>query len=211
MRAVADDKKVEGAPSRGALTPSGEHEYSGGKTLRFALIAAGMCIASGLLTTTLMTYVARGVVATNAAPVRATPAAAPLAPVALPRPKPPSNQLVYHADASGHFYIDAAVNGAVIRFLVDTGATMVVLTPDDARAAGIYAGGLTYSQTMSTANGQAQAAPTTLRDVRLEQLTVDNVDAVVMQQPMAVSLLGMSFLKRLNGYAIRDGALTIDW
>ena len=74
-----------------------------------------------------------------------------------------------------------------------------------------FSGGLDFSQITNTANGQARVAPTTLRDVRLEQLSIDNVAAVVMEQPMAISLLGMSFLKRLNGYSIRDGVLTIEW
>jgi aspartyl protease family protein len=193
------------------MVPPGEREYSGGKTLRFALVAAGICLACGALTATIMGYIARSAVALNP-PARAraaVPAAA--APARSSARAVPSNQLVYHADPGGHFYVTAAVNGTPIRFLVDTGATLVVLTPDDARAVGIFAGGLSFSQTMSTANGEARAAPTTLRDLRLEQLAIDNVDAAVMEQPMAVSLLGMSFLKRLNGYAIRDGVLTIDW
>ena len=177
-----------------------------GKAVRFALVAAAALIVVGLIAS-FVTGKATGVLLTTAAPTR--PAVS--APTGTPGQKPPSNQLVYRADPSGHFFVDAAVNGTTLRFLVDTGATMVALTPDDARAAGIFSGGLDFSQITNTANGQARVAPTTLRDVRLEQLSIDNVAAVVMEQPMAISLLGMSFLKRLNGYSIRDGVLTIEW
>jgi aspartyl protease family protein len=179
-----------------------------GKAVRFALVAAVALIAVGLIVS-FATDRATAVLVSTGGAAHAGPAAA------APPPRnglaPPSNQLVYRADPNGHFFIDAAVNGTTIRFLVDTGATVVALTPDDARAAGVYPAGTSFSQTMSTANGETHAAPTTLRDVRLEQLDVDNVAAVVMEQPMAISLLGMSFLKRLNGYSIRDGVLTIDW
>jgi aspartyl protease family protein len=179
-----------------------------GKAVRFALVAAVALIAVGLIVSFATDRATAVLVSTGSAAHAA--AAAPPAP---PRSglAPPSNQLVYRADPSGHFFVDAAVNGTTIRFLLDTGATVVALTPDDARAAGVYPAGTGFSQTMSTANGETHAAPTILRDVRLEQLDVDNVAAVVMEQPMAISLLGMSFLKRLNGYSIRDGVLTIDW
>jgi aspartyl protease family protein len=181
-----------------------------GKAVRFALVAAVTLIAVGLIVS-FATDRATAVLVSTGSGAHAAPAAA-----APPTPTrnglaPPSNQLVYRADPNGHFFVDAAVNGTTIRFLVDTGATVVALTPDDARAAGVYPAGTGFSQTMSTANGETHAAPTTLRDVRLEQLDVDNVAAVVMEQPMAISLLGMSFLKRLDGYSIRDGVLTIEW
>jgi aspartyl protease family protein len=126
-------------------------------------------------------------------------------------PKPVSNVLQYRADASGHYFIDADVNGATIRFLLDTGASFVTLSQDDARAAGIADALLSFSETMNTANGPARAAAASLRSVRLEQLEVREVPAMVMQQAMPVSLLGMSFLNRLNGYSIKDGVLTIEW
>jgi aspartyl protease family protein len=181
-----------------------------GKAVRFALVAAVTLIAVGLIVSFATDRATAVLVSTGGAAHAAPAAAAPPTPTRSGL-APPSNQLVYRADPSGHFFIDAAVNGTTIRFLVDTGATVVALTPDDARAAGVYPAGTGFSQTMSTANGETHAAPTTLRDVRLEQLDVDNVAAVVMEQPMAISLLGMSFLKRLNGYSIRDGVLTIEW
>lgn len=121
------------------------------------------------------------------------------------------NALTYRADGSGHFFIDAMVNGVPVRFMVDTGATLVALTPDDALAAGIAHSSLRFSETVDTANGAAKVARTSLREIRLGQLSVEEVPAVVMERPMPVSLLGMSFLSRLSGYSIRDGVLTINW
>lgn len=147
-------------------------------------------------------------------PAALHPAAAPRpaarAPaVRLAKPAPP-NTLVIAADATGHFFVDAAVNGAPVRFLVDTGASMVALTPADARAAGLAAGS-GDTLTINTAHGAASATRASLRSLRLDQLELDDVPAVVMDDALPVSLLGMSFLSRLEGYRIGNGILTIEW
>lgn len=138
---------------------------------------------------------------------RAPPAAAPAGAAHAVT----ANRLVYKPDRSGHFIIDGAVNGAPVRFLLDTGASFVSLTPEDARAAGIARGDLDFSDRAQTANGVARVAKVKLRDVRLDQLDIEDVQAVVMETGMPVSLLGMSFLRRLDGYEIRDGQLVISW
>jgi aspartyl protease family protein len=130
--------------------------------------------------------------------------------VALPAQRV-SNLLTYRADRAGHFIIGAMVNGTPVRFLLDTGATMVALSPADARAAGISVSASRFTGRSSTAHGEARVAPVTLRELRLNQLTIDEVPAVVMENEMPISLLGMSFLSRLHGYSIRDGILTIEW
>jgi aspartyl protease family protein len=121
-----------------------------------------------------------------------------------------ANSLVYHADKRGHFSVDAAVNGAPMHFMVDTGASAVVLTMADAAAAGYGRGNLAFSVVVSTANGHARAAPIKLREVRIGQLAVDDVPALVAEN-LDGSLLGMSFLRRLDGFEMRDGVLTITW
>jgi len=93
---------------------------------------------------------------------------------------------------------------------VDTGASLVILTPADARAAGIGPGELTYTRRVSTANGIARMAPVTLREIRIDQLSFYDVPAAVIEN-LNISLLGMSFLSRLQGYEMRDGKLTISW
>ena len=123
---------------------------------------------------------------------------------------PPANSLVYSANAQGHVILDAAVNGAPMRLLVDTGASLVTLTPADARAAGITASELVFNHRASTANGPARMAQVKLREVRIGQLSIYDVPAAVLEN-LNISLLGMSFLGRLQSYEMRDGKLTISW
>jgi aspartyl protease family protein len=129
---------------------------------------------------------------------------------AEPQAGPAFNTLVYPANARGHVVIDAIVNGAPVRMLVDTGASLVTLTPEDARAAGIGPGELVFNQRASTANGFVRMAPVTLREIRIGQLSIGDVPAAVLEN-LSTSLLGMSFLGRLQSYEMRDGKLTITW
>ena len=129
----------------------------------------------------------------------------------LGRPVAPVvNSLALRARNDGHVVVTAFVNDVPVRFLVDTGATSVALTPQDAARAGV-AGGLNYSLTVSTANGLSRAAPVTLRGIRISTLEVNDVDAQVMQASGGISLLGQSFLNRLRSYQMRDGVLTLTW
>jgi aspartyl protease family protein len=120
------------------------------------------------------------------------------------------NSLEYRANSQGHVVIDGAVNGTPVRFLVDTGATRVVLTMHDAEAVGISRNDLVFSLQTSTANGVARAAPVTLREVRLGQLEIDDVPAAVAEN-LGISLLGQSFLTRLDSYQMHDGILTLSY
>jgi len=122
----------------------------------------------------------------------------------------PTNSLVYRANPQGHVIIDGVVNGAPMRFMLDTGATAVALTARDAAAAGIARYQLDFNKRVETANGVVRVAPVQLREVRLGQLSVDDVQAVVVDN-LEISLLGQSFLTRLQSYEMRDGALTITW
>jgi aspartyl protease family protein len=114
------------------------------------------------------------------------------------------------ARPDGHVLVNVFVNGVQIPFIVDTGATLVSLTQADAQRVGV-AGGLSYTITMATANGTAKAAPVTLQEVRIGELEVADVHASVMQAPGGISLLGQSFLNRLQSYEMRDGLLTLTW
>ncbi len=143
-----------------------------------------------------------------APPLSAPDSAASSAPAAARGAVP--NALVFRANAQGHVVVDAYVNGAPVRFLVDTGATMVVLTAKDAAAAGFGRGDLDFTMRTSTANGVARAAPITLRELRIDQLLVGEVAAAVAEN-LNISLLGQSFLTRLGGYEMRDGVLTLSY
>jgi aspartyl protease family protein len=131
---------------------------------------------------------------------------------ALPRrPQVVPNELVYRRARDGHFYLDAEVNGARIRFLVDTGATYLALSPADARSAGLQPIDRDFTGRVNTANGVARVAPVTLRQVEFNQFISTDVPAVIAEQPMSVSLLGMSFLSRLQGYEMRNDELILRW
>lgn len=123
---------------------------------------------------------------------------------------PVFNTLVYPVNERGHVMVDAVINGAAVRLLLDTGASLVTLTPEDARAAGVTSAELVFNRRVRTANGVARMAPITLREIRIGQLELDDVPAAVMEN-LNVSLLGMSFLSRLQSYEMRNGKLTISW
>jgi aspartyl protease family protein len=141
--------------------------------------------------------------------------APPAAVVASPRVEdraaaPPTDSRSYPVDALGHVVVEAEIDGAALRLLVDTGASLVSLTPADARAAGIGPDRLAFTGRALTANGPVRLAPVTLREIRIGQLTVENVPGAVFKN-LDVSLLGMSFLSRLRSYRMADGRFTIAW
>jgi aspartyl protease family protein len=121
-----------------------------------------------------------------------------------------TNSLSLRAQSNGHVYVTATVNNTPIQFMIDTGATYVSLTRQDAVRAGV-AGNLNYSIPFSTANGITKEAPVTLGGVRVGALEVDGVEAMVLSEDTGVSLLGQSFLKRLQGYEMRGNILTLTW
>ena len=108
------------------------------------------------------------------------------------------------ADAKGHFYTTATVNGVSMQFLVDTGATMVAINSSYAKSAGIaYTAG--EQNKVQTANGLTTAYKIKLDTVRIGDITLTNVDGMVLenQQLGTIGLLGMSFLNRTE--MRRDG------
>jgi aspartyl protease family protein len=120
----------------------------------------------------------------------------------MPSSTPTSESLVLTADLQGHFAADGEVNGRTVRFIVDTGATLISLPASDARRLGIdYLKG--QKAMMSTANGNAPAYVVKLDTVRVGGVTLHGVDAVVMEGGLPVPLLGMSFLNRMD--MRRDG------
>lgn len=121
------------------------------------------------------------------------------------------SEIVLKAGAHGHFMVDATVDGEVIRFLVDTGASSIFLTPQDAEALGWSKERLTFSQRYETANGEIRAAPVELRSVRIGQLEFYDLPASVGEAPGSISLLGMSFLKRFESYEFRGDTMILTW
>lgn len=108
----------------------------------------------------------------------------------------------------GHFWAEARVNKGFVKFLVDTGASAVALTPDDAKKAGLSLKGLKYNAPVMTANGQTMAARVTLDSVTIGGVSVKNVSALIVSEGLTVSLLGMTFLGEMQKVeATRDTML----
>ncbi len=123
----------------------------------------------------------------------------------------PFSELVLRAGAHGHFIVDASVNGQMLTFLVDTGASSIYLTPQDAARLGWTPPRLTYSERYHTAAGEVRAAPVTLRSLRIGQLELYDLPASVGEEESSMSLLGMTFLKRLDSYQVRGDRLILSW
>ena len=121
------------------------------------------------------------------------------------------DELIVRAGPNGHFMVDAVVDGVEIRFLVDTGATSVVLTAEDAERLGYRLDGLEYSERFQTANGEILGAPVVLPELRIGDLEIEDVRSSVIRAPLSTSLLGMTFLSRLESFEVRDEALILRW
>jgi aspartyl protease family protein len=108
----------------------------------------------------------------------------------------------------GSFAVGTQINGARIAMVLDTGASAVVLTQEAAKAAGLPLELLNYSVNVDTANGRARAAPVTLDRVSIGGITERSVPALIAQPgQLRTSLLGMSFLNRLESWEVRGDKL----
>ena len=110
---------------------------------------------------------------------------------------------------NGHYHVRALVNEVPIDFIVDTGASHVVLTREDAARVGINLDELAYIGSASTANGIVRTAPVRLDSIEIEEVRDSNVRAVVNEGEMAGSLLGMSYLSRYDKIEISKGRLIL--
>jgi aspartyl protease family protein len=114
------------------------------------------------------------------------------------------------ADPRGHFVFEAAVNDRPATFMADTGATLVVLTYEDAARLGLSPHSLDFTGLAETANGTARVAPLTLDRVRVDDITVRDVPAVVAERgALGTNLLGMSFLGRLKSFQMQGSELIL--
>lgn len=119
-------------------------------------------------------------------------------------------QITVPMSADGHFYLSLDLNGVPVRFVVDTGASEMVLSARDAARIGLDPGKLIYSGRAMTANGMVQTAPVRLATVALGPVVDQGVRAVVNQGELRESLLGMSYLNRFSRLEIANGRLVLD-
>lgn len=110
---------------------------------------------------------------------------------------------------NGHFYVDAGVDNRPVRFLVDTGASVVALTADDARKAGIGWDRSQLRHIGSGASGPVNGIPVRLSKVSVGAITATNVEAVVIPEGLDVSLLGQSFLSEVDSVTIKGDKMVL--
>ncbi|MEQ6248185.1 TIGR02281 family clan AA aspartic protease [Sulfitobacter sp. HNIBRBA3233] len=120
-----------------------------------------------------------------------------------------AGQIAVPQQRDGHYYLTLGINDAQVRFVVDTGATDMVLTQADARRAGLDVDSLNYFGIARTANGEVRTAPVQLDEVRLGDIVDRNVSAVVNEGEMSGSLLGMGYLQRFGRIEITGGELIL--
>ena len=116
-------------------------------------------------------------------------------------------ELAVPQNDAGAYVVTGKVNGQKVRFIVDTGATDTVLSPDDARRIGIPVDTLRYVRQSETANGVGRSAPYTAEQLEVGPVALQGFEMAVNQAPMSASLLGMSFLSRLESFEFRGRTL----
>jgi len=127
-----------------------------------------------------------------------------------PAPAKAERVLTVNADYRGQYVVHPSIDNYRVKMMVDTGASLIALTDADARALGIRPERGAYSVGLGTANGVVRGAKTMLREVRLGDILVRDVEAVVLPAgALSVSLLGTSFLRRLRGYEVQGGRMVL--
>ena len=109
----------------------------------------------------------------------------------------------------GHFYADMLANGARVQFVIDTGATDIVLSTQDAVKAGISLDNLRYLGLAQTANGEVRTAQTTLQTLEFSGVLDKNVRVFISEGQMGISLLGMAYLRRFERIEIVGDTLLL--
>lgn len=128
---------------------------------------------------------------------------------AAPRQTSSGNEIVLPQASDGHFYATLQINGVPVNFVVDTGATQVVLTRRDAKRIGLNPDKLAYIGQADTANGVVGTAFVTLETVALENTRHKNVRAAVNEGQMRESLLGMSYLSRFDSVRMEGNRMVL--
>jgi aspartyl protease family protein len=129
---------------------------------------------------------------------------------ASPLPIAGSGSMRLQADGQGHFNGDFKINGKPVQGMIDTGATYVALNESLARRLGYGGNQLDFRYAVNTANGQTKAAHVTLDRMEIGGIRVQGVEAFVLRDDaLSQTLVGMSFLKKLDSYSVADGALSL--
>ncbi len=119
------------------------------------------------------------------------------------------DKVVLSENSDGAFAVIGSVNGTPVQFMIDTGATDIVLSPDDAKRAGIDADSLRYAGGIETANGEGRGAPYIVDKLEVGPIKLLNVPVTVNGTKMRNSLLGMAFLRRMKSFEMSGRELTL--
>jgi aspartyl protease family protein len=176
------------------------------RLLLFALVASAFALSASAAV--LKVLIDRGALGAAAAPVASNAQSAPAAAAQKTQPGSAGRIAVLKPDQLGQFMADVTVNGHTIRMLVDTGASAVALTQQDAITLGVLP--VSFNVPMRTANGDSKAGEARLSEIRVGNVQV--LDTVALVLPYGVShqsLLGMTFLKKLSGFEVTGGNLIL--
>jgi aspartyl protease family protein len=121
------------------------------------------------------------------------------------------HEMVLSEDEGGGYHVYGMVDGQQLRFLIDTGASDIVLSPADARRLGVDFSKLTFDHVYESANGIGHGATATVGDLSVGAIHFTNVQVAINGAEMSSSLLGMAFLKRLKSYSFSGGKLILRW
>ena len=172
--------------------------------MRSVLTFAGLALAAGIM---IPRYAAQH--QTGGSPALSMMSARPQTPA--PTSGLNSRSVVVSRSNNGHFEVEGRVDGRRLNFMVDTGASRIALTASDAAMLGIHPSERQYSAVVKTANGVVRAAPVELDRVEIEDVTVRDVDAMVMPDgALGENLLGMSFLNRLRRFEFAKDKLVLE-
>lgn len=121
------------------------------------------------------------------------------------------NQISIAISDDGHFYMNININNVPIKFLIDTGASNIILNLNDAKRVGINVNNLNYIRAYNTANGKVMGAIVNLANVEISGIVFKDVTATVNNSSMNISLLGMSFLNRFKKYEFYQDKLILTY
>jgi aspartyl protease family protein len=183
------------------------------RVLRIAITVTTLAIAAPFVAPSLLTYTVmqqdlRSMEDDKPAPSPAA-VAKPQPPAPLVSDGPRGSTVTLRADPHGSFLANPIINGHAVKAVIDTGATTVAISSDTARRLGVQPS-RGNSVMVSTANGVTSAATVKLREIKVGEIVVRDVDAVVIDgYGLDTTLLGMSFLKRLQKFEISGGKLVL--
>lgn len=170
--------------------------------MRSVIIFAALAMIAGIMAPRYLTQMRGG----RPAPI--VMSARPDAPSAATPAR--GRSVVVPRDAYGHFRVDGRVDGRHLQFMIDTGASVVALTAEDAATLGIHPSAHDFTVPVRTANGTVSGAPVELGLVEIGDVTVRNVAALVLPDgALGENLLGLSFLSRLH-FEYGDGRLVLE-